>query len=827
MNVEPFIYDPFTGEVPKNPLPAAPRCHDDGPLSSLYLGGVGGPNFSRDLAGNFRFWHILPGYHIEENIPQAGFWLHLSQPGSDGRRETLSLHERDFPTGNPHRRRRVEILFPFLREIYLLEDWGIQAELEFFSPALSSSPQDRSQPTTFMDLKISGLPGHPQEDQEVSLLFVWPHLAGWRQDRRTVCHRGGRIWPGQFSQGNTARQLLPAEASKLSADTAVIQDREASFGGTPDTNRDEGEGQTVLTLSGGRETQAVPCLRSELNSVPRPPEDQPFTFPGALARFQKEGRLPEPAPPWRAQPDEAMVSALCSSSRLPDREALTFSLSLTFDFPVVRFGSGRPWLRRSAAFLSRPGWSGREAAAHALDKKDQLRRENRRAQKELAAGAEKEPLAGGALINELGFLTSGGSCWTWKTADAPTSQRADHQKPDAPTSQRADPRLGAGEHFAFLEGYDIGYYYYSTADLWFYAYPALTAAAPELGDLIFEDYVRSVKLTMPEERMIFRTETLAPRLAAGKIPHDIGSVMGDPWHDLNGYSLRDDPNLWIDHNPAFILSLYLHRRLTGRPLSRAEIEALQQAGTFMLNQTPGALPRHQAFGDNTWDALQMKGAGTYSALLYLGALEVLERLFPEDAATMKKRRQQGLDELNETLWRGDFFRTSEGGQYHDSVMADSLLGAFYAEKAGLPPLISADRGRRHMEKVYHLNYREKGVGGPLLVAALDKRNLQADGAEELQAAEVIVGSAWAAAAMMDHWGLKKEASEVRESLAHQIYKKAGLQFRTPAAWDAHQFRAPLNMRPLAGWLSLIPPLPGDPSLPGIDEGFLHRGNPSQ
>jgi non-lysosomal glucosylceramidase len=105
--------------------------------------------------------------------------------------------------------------------------------------------------------------------------------------------------------------------------------------------------------------------------------------------------------------------------------------------------------------------------------------------------------------------------------------------------------------------------------------------------------------------MIYRTETTGSMLVRGKLPHDVGAVMEDPWHRINGYQMRDDSNLWKDHNPGFIVSYYLYAHAEGRPITDGEWRALRAAGEFFLHQDNDAdgLLYHDEFGDSTWDNL--------------------------------------------------------------------------------------------------------------------------------------------------------------------------------------------------------------------------------
>ena len=70
----------------------------------------------------------------------------------------------------------------------------------------------------------------------------------------------------------------------------------------------------------------------------------------------------------------------------------------------------------------------------------------------------------------------------------------------------------------------------------------------------------------------------------------------------------------------------------------------------------------------------------------------------------------------------------------------------------------------------------------------------------MQVNEVIVGSSWVLAVSLEEYGLTEESGWLTEAM-FRVIKDYGLQFRTPAAWNrAGQFRAPMNLRPLAVWL---------------------------
>jgi len=417
------------------------------------------------------------------------------------------------------------------------------------------------------------------------------------------------------------------------------------------------------------------------------------------------------------------------------------------------------------------------------------------------------------MINELSFITGGGAVWVDRWARELDSDILE------------EPRLGPGEHAGLLEGYDIGYYYYNTTDLWTYAWYAVARWWPEFARVIFDDLLQTIPMEMPEERIYYRTEARAPLLISGKLPHDVGAVMEDPWHALNGYQMRDDSNLWKDHNPGFIVSYYLFRYLVadrGTTPGPREWEIMQQAGEFILARTSpeNGLPVHDEFGDSTWDNLGIRGRGSYSGSVTLAALSVLAKWGSafgrkQFSAECLQRVETGTREYGKRLWTGEYFRLCDEGRYTESLTADALIGFYLSDLAGFPKLsdaIGRERIASHLRAVVrynHLQYHQ-GTVGPLLVAAPDRTQYQGDGGDELQVNEVLVGSAWIAVAMLHHYNLHSEAQQMSNALITTLHGTGGgtpkerggrgLQFRTPAAVDGTgRFRAPLNMRPLSIW----------------------------
>lgn len=262
-------------------------------------------------------------------------------------------------------------------------------------------------------------------------------------------------------------------------------------------------------------------------------------------------------------------------------------------------------------------------------------------------------------------------------------------------------------------------------------------------------------------------------LVAGKLPHDLGSPAEDPWVALNGYVMRDDPNVWKDHNPSFIVSYYLHRQLVDKRIEPADLDTLDVLADFIKTQLDPviALPVHQEFGDSTWDNLDMRGLSTYTSSWVIAAWATMARLWEEQGdadkaasySSLLGKAQVGFEQL----WAAHFYRTNSEGKYSNATQCDALIGVFYARLAGLGDLLPVANIRRHLETLWENNVEafHQGKFGPLLVAEPGRHRYGGDGGEELQVNEVLVGSAWVFVAMLAEYGLEEKARFLVDQMA--------------------------------------------------------------
>ncbi len=802
---------------------AKPDSHDDGVLAGLFLGGIGTPVVGRNLDGRFARWHLQPGYHINQAIESAFFALRWSSAGDDATagapsppnavppaREDRPASER-VPTGyirladssTPRFRRTVYSLFPVIHEHYRGDEVPVEIVLELYGPLVAPG----NMPTTPVWHATITVMNHSPTAVAVDTVCFWPNLLGWRTGRMTTVDRPARSWPGQTHAGNTA---VAVRETKEDGTTVVAALQQRNPGREV---REEMEGEVAVYADGdaGDRVSVEACLKAGTTKIDRPPENQGHTVAWAEEHFRRTGRLPGTGATWRARWDEALASAVHRGFDVAPGASRSVTYTVAFDVPLVTFGEDRHWYRRYTREWGTTGGNALSIAANAAAAAEATREQTDAWHAAVlgATGAAYPLRVRGAMINELYFINGGGSVWVDRWA-----RELDSHLPE--------PLLGAGEHAAILEGYDVGYYYYNTTDLWPYAWYGIARWWPRFAEVVFDDLLQTIPLEITEERIFYRSEQWGSILTAGKLPHDVGSVMEDPWHRLNGYQMRDDSNLWKDHNPGFIITYYLYVKNRGTPITEGEWRTIRTAGEFVLAQDSDAdgLPVHDEFGDSTWDNLGIRGHAAYSGGMTLAALAAVaawsrERGDADLAKECETRLSRGTAAFVTHLWNGEYFRLCDEGRYTESLMADAVIGLYFADIAGLGHLIVQNNDQAgirreqivaHLQAVvrYNLEQYHEGRIGPLLVAAPGVTAFSGDGGDELQVNEVLLGSAWMTAAMLAHYGLPEEARHVALALTETVYNTdgngGGLQFRTPAAIDgAGRFRAPMNMRPLAIW----------------------------
>jgi non-lysosomal glucosylceramidase len=266
-------------------------------------------------------------------------------------------------------------------------------------------------------------------------------------------------------------------------------------------------------------------------------------------------------------------------------------------------------------------------------------------------------------------------------------------------------------------------------------------------------------------------------------------------------------NSWKDLNPKFVLQAWHDRQFVDdaaayvREVWPAVRRAMAHVAAF--DRDGDGLPEHDGRPDQTYDTWPMTGPSAYGGSLWLAALRAAAA-FAHDigdelqAAKWDADFERAAASFGRRLWNGQTFDFDGGdGPTSDSVMADQLVGQWYADVCGLGDLVPPDQVDSSLRRVFELNVCDFADG--LMGAVNGMRPDRSVDLSSEQSQEVWVGTTYALAAFMLGRGLETEGWTTAEGAARVTWER-GLWFRTPEAYDRHgNFRASMYLRPLAIW----------------------------
>jgi non-lysosomal glucosylceramidase len=734
-------------DVPPRPRVTLPMI-DDGPWAGVPIGGIGAGSIGRTQRGDFARWHLRLGEHRFASEPLDGFavWADdhtgpvavvlRTPPPPDGWGPSLAVGAG-----------RYRALFPRAWFEYEPEGLPIRVVEEQLSPVIPGDEAASTLPVGTFELALT----NPTEGPvDAAILLSWRDVLG-------ELFAGLPVRAGAFSRDGTSGVRFAVD----------------------------GEAGSFAITAGNDDGLAISTTIFRADA------------PGVVwQHFARDGGLPEaikPSGPASGALTGELAAALSVRLTLAPGETRSIRFAVAWDLPVAQFGSGRAWRRR---YVREWGTSGRRAdelAGHALRAIPDWRAAIEAWQAPILAATNRPAWYKAALFNELYFLVDGGTIW--------------HDGPVEPvTPLDARDRLHRSEdlaELALIECFD--YPFYDTLDVHFYAAFAVSRLFPRLQASISRAFAASVAVDDPTPVVVEATGEKAPRKVAGALPHDLGGPADDPLVRVNHYHFQES-NGWKDLNPKFVLQAWRDRGddpdpagylATVWPAVRAAIESMTR---FDLDGD--GLPEHDG-PDQTYDTWPMRGPSAYGGSLWLGALRAgsaMARAVGEEACAVlwDELFERASASFEALLWNGrSYDYDASGGPTSDSVMADQLVGQWYADTAGLGDIVPAEHARSVLRRIHELNVGDFGDG---LIGAVN--GMRPDGTVDRsseQSQEVWTGTSYALAAFMIGRGLVDEGWSTAEGVARVTYER-GLWFRTPEAYDREgNFRASMYLRPLAIW----------------------------
>ncbi len=486
---------------------------------------------------------------------------------------------------------------------------------------------------------------------------------------------------------------------------------------------------------------------------------------------------------------ETLAGAIAVRFTLKPGEKKVVPMVVSWDLPIIEFGTGRRWYRHYTDFYGTSGVNAVKIASEGLKNAAAWSDAIDAWQAPYVSDEKRPDWYRGALFNELYILADGGSFWGRPVGSDPKTPHT----------------------FSFLECYD--YPYYSTLDVRFYGSMPLLKFWPDVDKQELRQFAATVpkledeKLiwdwkTQEEKKLIFRL-----RKKKGAVPHDLGAPEEDPFFKVNQFSWQDT-NDWKDLNSKFVLMIYRDYVFTGRKDKKFLTDtwpAVKEAMDYLqkYDRNGDGVPENDGYPDQTYDVWIVRGESAYSGGLWLASLRAAEEIGKVlgDGASAQKYHDlfaKGQASYIKKLWNGEYFRYDTDSEYKDNIQADQLAGQWYANATGLGEIVSTDMQHKALKKIFDFNVMKfaKGEMGAVNGIAADGTIIKTN--EQVQ--EVWGGTTFSVAALMFSDGMKDEGYRTAWGVFNVTYQTKGYWFRTPEAWEIDgNFRASMYMRPAAIW----------------------------
>jgi len=307
----------------------------------------------------------------------------------------------------------------------------------------------------------------------------------------------------------------------------------------------------------------IAALETQMSKFPISPPIQPDGNGSEVwSTFSKDGTLATSTKPWLSS-GESLAGVHRREIHSRPRREKNRPMVLSWDLPVVEFGSGRKWYRHYTDFYGTNGANSWAIARDGLQNAAAWSDAIAAWQAPYINDESKPEWYRGMLFNELYVLADGGSFWGRPVG-------ADSKTPST---------------YSFVECFRLSVY--ETLDVRFYGSLPLVKFWPEIDKQVMRDFADTVPKHL-DDRMVWIWKSLETgqaefreRKTKGAVPHDMGVPNEDPFFQINQFSWQDT-NGWKDLNSKFALMVYRDYVLTGSH----DTEFLNTAGPPFRKRLP-------------------------------------------------------------------------------------------------------------------------------------------------------------------------------------------------------------------------------------------------
>jgi non-lysosomal glucosylceramidase len=708
------------------------------------LGGFGAGTIGRQPDGDFAVWHLLPGYHIFENVSACQFSVRqrikhedklYAQVLSSTRPEAgkpLSGWNWGYPAGAA----TYHALYPKAWTEYRHKKFPVQLQCTQFSPVLPHNYKETSYPVAVFKWNAYN---PTNKVVEVSIMLTWQNMLGWKPLPQVENSNVNVQWKKVFNKTSLNTKVESGEYHGVILTAPESGDKEAL------------NGEFCIA------TQQVAGSKIFVQTI----FDCEASGEYMWAEFQEKGRLSNYPNPDIA----AKGAAIIVKFTLGPKDALEVPMVITWDLPKA-LGLERYYTK----FYGRgQGGHSFKIAKDALTHYKEWEQEIDKWHNSFIA--RRRPVwYTRMLFNELYYLADGGTIW------------------DA-----------ASGRLAYLESYD--YVFYDTLDVRYYGSFPLAYFWPELEKTVIKGFASTVNMedrtpVVYNKGMDIRDKKGQGRAGddpiyhdirkrKGACPHDLGSPFEQVFEKVNAY-LWQNSNRWKDLNSKFILQAYRAYVLDGRKDKEFLAKlwpSLMTAAEYLDTMDPDHdhLPENEGFPDQTFDNWTMQGTSAYCGGLRVAALTVTAVIGEvigerQDAQYFRRIAKLAEESLMKKLWNGKYFDFCEGNR---DIMAAQLAGHWYLDLFDVRQYLTRPQVTSIFRTIYASNFL-KFAGGALGV--VNGRTAQGGAVKDEQGNDVWVGINFMLSAHFLIYGLWWQAWRILRTIYNVIYQR-GFFFRTPEAWD--------------------------------------------
>lgn len=469
---------------------------------------------------------------------------------------------------------------------------------------------------------------------------------------------------------------------------------------------------------------------------------------------------------WKRNNSHA-VAAISAEIFLEPGEAKVVPIAISWDFPVVKFGdpcaSGTEWWRKYTEYFGRDSAQSFNIAKEALQNYPEWEKKIDAWMKPVIKSVRYPRWLKTAAFNELYYTQFGGTFYE-------SGLKCGHD--------REYMGLHEDDHKFFVME-SMAYPFCETFDVRHYCSMIMVKFWPEI------------------ERDILRcfADGIIYYDALHQTPHDFGRPDKDPFFEFDAYGTNKLH--WKDLHSKFIqqVARYYHFHRDKEFLDYCW-PAVKMTYEYMKSQdTDGDCLPNNCGSDNTYDDWGLYGTSLLCGGLWVGALEVMEKLarvqddpiIKEITGILSKAKKN----LDEQLWYEEkqYYRMDTAGKYSNAIMADGLNGQGFCGLMDLDDILPRRRMIKYLKKVYQMcvvplkDFNGDGIGD---CGAVNSRKEDGGdiGFNMAQAREIWPGSTYFLAATMYHLGLREEALKTAYGAYYIVYEHepAAYWFNTPEAW---------------------------------------------